>query len=83
MLTRFSVLPDERRVLMGVDKDNLFKPGVVYVAREILGEIIITPLGEYVLPKTGYPSQNSDVGDIMQCGLHLLTKEDLVTKEDE
>ena len=78
MITRFAVLPDDRRVLLGVDKAEVFKPGIVYEAKEILGEIILTPIGEYALPKSGaYPSEYSDNNEIIYHGLHLITKTEL------
>ena len=76
MVTRFSILPDERKVLMGVDKAEVFKPGIVYEAEEICGEIIIVPMGKYCLKQTGYPSELSETGTIMYSGLHLITEKE-------
>jgi len=72
--TRFSVIPDERKLILGIDGADIFKTGIVYEAREILGEIIITELGEYALPNAGCPSKNSKITDIAKSGLHLITK---------
>jgi hypothetical protein len=76
MVTRFSVQPDERRVLIGVDKANIFEAGVVYEAVKIMDEIILKPVGKYSLNEKGYPSENSTVDVIMHSGLHLVTKEE-------
>jgi hypothetical protein len=74
MKTRLSVLPDERRVLMGVDKANIFESGIVYEAIKILDEIVLRPVGKYALPKKGtYPNENSESSAIMYSGLHLVT----------
>ena len=79
MITRFSVLPDERRLLLGIDKANLFKAGVVYEARELLGEIILRPVGKYSLPKCGpsYPNEYSEANAIICDGSHLITVPEL------
>lgn len=77
MITRFAVLPDERKVLFGIDKAGLFKPGIVYECTEMLDEIIIRPIGEYALPKNGHrPSEYSDNNEIIRSGLHLITKKE-------
>ena len=77
MITRFAVLPDERRLLLGIDKANLFEAGYVYEAFEILDEIVIRKLGKYSLSKThNYPCEGSDVNAQVQYGLHLITKEE-------
>lgn len=66
MKTRFSVLPDGRRVLMGIDKANIFEAGVVYEAHNVLGEIVLKPIGKYALPKNGsYPCELSDIEGII------------------
>jgi hypothetical protein len=79
MITRFSVLPDDRKVLIGVDKANVFETGVVYEATKIMGEIILRPLGKYALPKGGegfYPNENSTNQDIIESGSHLITQKE-------
>jgi hypothetical protein len=78
MITRFSVLPDERGLLLGVDKAGIFEPGVVYEAMEILDEIVIRKVGKYALPEggPGYPNRYSDANSIIFCGLHLITQEE-------
>lgn len=77
MITRFTVLPDERRVLIGVDKANIFEAGVVYEAIKILGEIVLRPVGKYALPKNGtFPNENSELSEIMYSGLHLITEKE-------
>lgn len=61
MITRFAVLPDERGLLLGIDKAGLFEKGVVYEAFEMLDTIIIKKVGPYALQKKGHPSEMSDV----------------------
>ena len=79
-MTRFAVLPDERGLILGVDKTGIFKKGIVYEVKEILGEIVFSPIGEYVLPEKGYPSKNSESNIIVTSGLHLTTKKELDEK---
>ena len=79
MITRFSVLPDERRLLLGVDLANVFEAGVVYQAVKILDEIVLKPIGKYALPKDGkggYPNEYSEANAIIECSEHLFTKEE-------
>lgn len=75
--TRLSVLPDNRKLLLGIDKDNIFEPGIVYEVHKILDEIILRPVGKYSLPKTGYPSELSEVNAIVYSGHHLITEDEL------
>lgn len=76
MVTRFSVLPDERRLLLGVDKANIFDAGIVYEATKVLDEIIFKPIGKFSLPEKGHPSINSANSSIIYHGLHLITEEE-------
>ena len=76
MKTRFSVLPDERRVLIGIDKDNIFEEGVVYGVVKILDQITLKPLGRWAMKDKGYPSKHSTIQAIAYNGLHLVTKEE-------
>ena len=75
--TRFAILPDNRRLILGVDKDNLFEEGAVYECRKILDEIIFTNIGKYALTKNGengrFPNENSDANSQIYCAEHLLT----------
>jgi len=85
-ITRFSVLPDERRVLMGRDLAELFEAGYVYEAIDVLDTIVIRKLDKYALPSKGaYPNENSDNNRIMYSGLHLITlkEQDLAQSEIE
>lgn len=77
MVTRFAVIPDERRLILGVDKDNLFEAGQVYEVSKILDEIVIKKIGKYSLPKIGHPSEGSDVNAQVYYGKHLITEEEL------
>jgi hypothetical protein len=76
MITRFSVIPDERNILLGIDKAGVFEAGVVYEVTKILGEIVIRPVGKYALNEKGFPSKNSAIEDIIYYGEHLITKEE-------
>lgn len=68
--------------ILGIDLDGVFKPGVVYEAFEIMGEIVMRPIGEYTLQKMGedgltWPNEGSDIGDIIRFSKHLITKVEL------
>ncbi len=45
MITRFTVLPDDRGIILGKSKNNVFEPGYVYEAFEMLDEIVIRKIG--------------------------------------
>jgi hypothetical protein len=77
MITRFSVLPDSRRLLLGIDKANLFEAGYIYEATNVLDTIVIKKIGKYSLPEKGYPSENSEATAIIWDGRHLLTESEL------
>lgn len=74
--TRLSVLPDERRLILGVDGNNVFEPGIVYKVEKINSMVVLTPIGKYALPENGCPSEKSTIGDIASLGLHLVTQEE-------
>ena len=74
MITRFSVIPDKRRLLLGVDKANIFEAGIIYEATKVLDEIILKPIGKYALPEKGIGSANSTIEEICLHGTHLITK---------
>ena len=74
MITRFAVIPDERRLLLGLDKANIFEAGFVYEAYKVLDTIVIKKVGPYALPDKGMPSINSDVNAQVYYGMHLYTK---------
>lgn len=78
MITRFAVINDERKVLLGIDKGDMFEPGQVYEVNKILDEIIIRKVGPYALPDNGptFPNANSDVNSQVHGALHLLTKKE-------
>lgn len=74
MITRFSILPDERRIILGRDLASVFEEGIVYEAHKVLDEIVLKPVGRYALPKEGvYPCELSEVNAIVYSGLHLIT----------
>lgn len=77
MITRFSVLPDDRRVLLGTDKAEIFEAGVVYEAVKIMDEIVFRPIGKHALPESKADvSAMSTVDRILETGLHLLTEKE-------
>lgn len=80
MITRFVVMPDCRGLILGVDKQDLFEPGYVYAAEEILDTIVIKKLGKFALPDGGpeYPNKYSEANAIIHSGRHLITQEELV-----
>ena len=45
-MTRFAVLDDERGLILGLDSSNMLKKGVVYELKQLLGEIVVTEIGE-------------------------------------
>ncbi len=78
-ITRFAILPDERCLLLGLDKAEIFEKGVVYQVEKMLGEIIIKPIGKYSLPEAGSLSEQSLATDIIYSGMHLLTQDEVKT----
>jgi len=78
MITRFSVIPDERGLILGVDKDKIFEPGYVYEVTKLLDQIIIRKVGKFALAESGpdYPNCNSGMDVIVYSGYHLLTEEE-------
>lgn len=72
-IARFSVLDDDRGLILGQDLGNIFEKGIVYEAVDILGEIILRPLGKYALPLKGHPSIYSDANTQINYGVHLIT----------
>lgn len=79
MTSRFVVLDDDRKLLLGIDKAGVFESGMVYEAQEIIGEVIIRKVGKYALPKQGpsYPNELSEANVIISAGVHLLTEREL------
>jgi len=76
-VTRLAVLPDKRRIILGIDKANIFEAGNVYDVINICEQILIRKVGKYALPATGFPSEKSTCNDVVFHGLHLLTDEEL------
>lgn len=70
-IARLASLKDFNGVLLGRDMGELFKDGHVYEAREILGTIVFTDLGEHALYYAG-----STISQYATSGLHCLTKEE-------
>ena len=77
METRFAVIPDERRLLLGIDKEGIFEAGAVYKVTKILGQIIMKKIGRYSLPPKGHPSKFSEANAIIYYGSHLITKKEM------
>lgn len=76
------VLDDDRKLILGIDKDNVLKTHTVYGLSSIIGEIMIVELGPSYLPRRGEKTDGpvngaSSVHEILQYGWHLLTKEEV------
>lgn len=69
-VTRFAVLDDERKLILGRDLLGLFEPGFVYGAYEILGEIVMKKLGPYKEDRLNIKA--NDVNMQVLSGDHLL-----------
>lgn len=82
-MTRFSVIGDERKVIIGLDKENIFQPDTVYEIFEFDGEFVIRPAGKNALPEKGFPSKLSKIGDILNSGMAFVTPEELYGFRDE
>jgi hypothetical protein len=84
MKTRFVVLPDERKLLLGIDKNNVFKEGIVYECENVLDIIIFRPLGQSTIRTADeLPNHNPNIcstanlpNQIIMNGTHLLTREE-------
>lgn len=77
MITRFSVITGETKILLGIDKAEIFEAGIVYEVTKIMDEILLKPIGKYALDKKGYPSELSRNQDIIYSGKHLITEKEL------
>lgn len=69
--TRFVVLPDSRRLLLGIDGADCFEPGIVYQAMEIDGEIILRKMGPTLATEPGAGHVSTDPNQIIAAGRHL------------
>ena len=81
---RFAVLDDERNLVLGKDFNNIFKKGFVYEVREIMGEHIITCLGEnsHGKKKDGKFGYGYDMNRTMQFMPNILiTQEEIKGKK--
>lgn len=74
---RLSVLPDERRLIIGKDFTGVFEKGHVYYLAKIDGEIIVKDLGESDLVHTHV--RWWDVNRIIEDGegAHILTHDEV------
>lgn len=78
-ITRISVLPDDRRLVLGIDKNDVFEAGFVYEFQKISGEIVVKKIGRYALPKLGKGApacESSVTSQIIYAGNHLVTEEE-------
>lgn len=80
MLTRIMRLPKHDAVIIGRDLSNTFEPGMIYDVKNLLGEIILTPLGVTSLSEEpyDYPNVWGSIESIMYSSDYLIT-----TKERE
>ncbi len=84
-VTRFTVLPDKRGLILGIDTRGTFKKGVVYEASELMGEIVLRPVGPMAMDKdlNEYSSSTSKVGTQLQVANHLITIEEHIKNYEE
>lgn len=79
-ITRLAKLRQRDGLFIGMDFQDLFKEGIVYNVTEIMGVIMITPLGKMALPKDGrdniVPNDHSTLSTILCGSAHLMTKEE-------
>lgn len=73
---RLTVLDDERNLILGRDLSEVMQKGQVYEIIEFDGAITLKPIGDSAIPEKGYGSKYSDAGDVIQNGMHILTKEE-------
>ena len=86
MKTRVVVLPDERKLLLGIDKNNCFEEGFVYECENVFDTIIFRKIGKSTIQgidelnhKMKHPNICSVANlpnEIIMNGSHLLTKEE-------
>ena len=83
MITRIAKLPLHNNVIIGRDLAEIFKPGMVYRVEELMGEIVISPLGEMALSKDvgEYPNVHGSIESIMTTGAYLTTIEEAMRLE--
>ena len=74
-ICRISSLKGFNGVLLGRDFDGLFKNGHVYSVREVMGEIILTDLGEHAI-KDEHDFICTDINGCAKNGVHCITKEE-------
>lgn len=78
--TRFTVLNDDRGLLLGKDVSNIFKKGVVYGVRELISEFEIIELGASALgslTSKKYPNLVNTANEIIKSGDHLYTEDEM------
>lgn len=79
-LTRFSVIDDERNLMLGVDNNGVFEKGVVYEAIKILDEIVLRPIGKYALSSKDEGlgvTEHSTINAMCLNPMHLWTKDEV------
>jgi hypothetical protein len=77
MFTRFSVINDERKLILGLDKGGVFEPGVVYEAAEILDTIVLRKIGKARIDGLkGAGGMYADVNNMVYYGNAFLTEEE-------
>lgn len=73
---RFSVLDDERGVLLGIDKQDVFKKGIVYEAVKVGEHIVIIEVGKSAFGSPGFMQNGADNSSVIYSGQHLVTPEE-------
>ena len=68
--------PDSLVLGKMLNQTNLLKSGVVYEMRDVLGEIMITPIGKASTAENPVSYWAGDVNSNVTSGDHLLTEEE-------
>lgn len=79
MIARFSVINDERGLILGKQLGDVFEPGIIYEATKILDEIILRPVGRARIDglKGPHPgNMYTDVNTMVYYGNHVVTEDE-------
>lgn len=75
-MTRICKIKGFRGFVGGKDNDNIFEEGVVYEVKKLMGEIILTPLGNQPkYDRNGDEILMQNLSQIISKGDYLLPKE--------
>jgi len=76
---RFSVIDDERGLILGKDIGDTLEKGYVYEIVDYFGDLVIRKIGPYSLSKQGpiFPNEGSDVNGMVIGSRHLITNQEI------